>query len=522
MWPIHRHELKKFPPLLAISFLSAFNYFILKNLKDSLVVTAKGSGAEVIAFFKIWGILPAAILMTSAYTFLSRKFSREKVIYLILGTHLVFFGLFGYYLYPLREQLHPHIDSQNLLETLPSFVSFFEGYLNNFLSMIRHWTFTLFYIMAELWGIFGITVLLWGFLNETSSVDIAKRFYGPLGIGTNFSGIISGWISAEFCQNVHNPYLPGKTPWEQSVFILTSIILISGIGILFLYRWIHTHVQSGPRFRIEENSEKPSKKMRLSLRESFMHLLQSPYLIYVDILVLSFNFTNNLVEVLWKSQVKEFVGNDANAFNHYMGKTQMFMGFSATLTSLFLTGNLIRCFGWRASALISPALVFLTSLSFFFFFFYKENAGGTALVFSGMNALMLVALSGAIHQCVSRVCRYSIFDTTKELAFTPLSRDSQKKGKAAIDGVGSRLGKSAGAVLIQTLLFRFDSINSCAPYLGLLILIVTVLWVFAVLALGKRFGKVTLDLSKQGALKLENAQAAIETEKKIPSSQKTG
>ena len=51
-WPIYRSELKKFVPMLLIFFLIAFNYNLLRASKDSLVVTARSSGAEALPFLK--------------------------------------------------------------------------------------------------------------------------------------------------------------------------------------------------------------------------------------------------------------------------------------------------------------------------------------------------------------------------------------------------------------------------------------------------------------------------------------
>ena len=68
-WPIYRWEIKKLIPLFILYALICFNYNILKIGKDSLVITAIGSGAEAIPFLKIWGILPMALLMMFLFDF---------------------------------------------------------------------------------------------------------------------------------------------------------------------------------------------------------------------------------------------------------------------------------------------------------------------------------------------------------------------------------------------------------------------------------------------------------------------
>jgi len=51
-WPIHTFELKKLLPMLFLFFLILFNYTVLRDTKDTLIVTAAGSGAEAIPFLK--------------------------------------------------------------------------------------------------------------------------------------------------------------------------------------------------------------------------------------------------------------------------------------------------------------------------------------------------------------------------------------------------------------------------------------------------------------------------------------
>src|SRR6202035_3811726 len=144
-----------------------FCYSILRNMKDSLVITA--SGAAVIPFIKVWVMLPTAVLLTYFFTRLSNHFSQENVFYIMVTVFLVFFALFAFVLYPLREWLHPTELGLRLKSISP--VGF-----HGLIEMCCNWSFTVFYVMSELWSTTIMTVLFWGFANEITSVTEAKRF----------------------------------------------------------------------------------------------------------------------------------------------------------------------------------------------------------------------------------------------------------------------------------------------------------------------------------------------------------
>ena len=67
-WPVHRSEVKKVLSMLLLLFLLCVSYGILRNLKDTIILTARNSGAEVIPFIKVWGMLPGVFFATWFYT----------------------------------------------------------------------------------------------------------------------------------------------------------------------------------------------------------------------------------------------------------------------------------------------------------------------------------------------------------------------------------------------------------------------------------------------------------------------
>lgn len=487
IWPIHRWELKRFFPLLIIYSLICFNYSILRAAKDALVITAPSSGAEALPFIKVWAILPMAILFTFIFTKLSNRFNIVKVFYSMMGIFLSFFFIFAFVLYPNQDLLHPHDLANNLERILPSG---FKGLITIF----RNWTFTLFYVMSELWGTMIMTVLFWGFANEITSVKDAKRFYAILGVGANVASIFSGQISILLSKGSLNFLFGSINPldsWGHCLKLIITVVVSVGVVITILFRWYNKNVLNNVFSKSNAESTVGSKpKIKMSLRKNFSYLAKSKYLICIAVIVLTYNISMNMIEIVWKDQIKQLYP-DPTRYNVYMGQVLTWMGVISTFVALFIAGNLIRKSGWTFTALVTPTIVLITGVLFFSFILFKDTSLASVGMIMGASPLILSVFFGGLQNCLSRACKYTVFDTTKEMAFIPLSAECKLKGKAAIDGVGSRLGKSGGSVFHQFLLMLFGSVSASTPYIAAILLVVIFAWITATFSLGKRFQKAS-------------------------------
>lgn len=86
---------KKIFPLGFMLFFILFNYTILRDTKDVLVITAPNSGAEIIPFLKTYVNLPASIGFTFAYNALVNKMSPDKAFYVVMTSFISFFAAFA-------------------------------------------------------------------------------------------------------------------------------------------------------------------------------------------------------------------------------------------------------------------------------------------------------------------------------------------------------------------------------------------------------------------------------------------
>jgi len=483
-WPVHGYELKKLVPMLVMFFLVSLNYNILRTAKDALVVTAKASGAEVIPFIKVWVMLPMAVVMAFVFTHLSNRFSRERVFYLMVSGFLLYFILFVGVVYPLHDVFHPHHFADWLQQVLPSGCK-------GLIALIRYWTFISFYVMSELWGATVLFLLFWGFVNEVTRLEEAKRFYGLFGVGANVSGVIAGLTSILLCRVGHQLVLPiGVDAWHRSLILLILLVCLSGLVTMVIFRWMHTSVLTDPRYYSPSGSvsQMTPMKEKMSMRQNFGYLFKSKHLLNITIIVVAYNVVINLVEVVWKHQLRELCPNP-NDYSTYMNMVTTTTGILATMIAFLGTGNLLRRVGWTWTALIAPFTLFVTSILFFGSFFLKGYLSSSPFLLSifGLSPLALTVFFGAVQNSISRSVKYTLFDATTELAFVPLGSEVKLKGKTAIDGVCSRLGKSGGAVIHQGLLLTFSTVTACAPYIAVMLLLVISLWAKATWALGRRF-----------------------------------
>lgn len=478
-WPVHAYELKKLLPMFFLFFFISFNYTILRDTKDTLVVTS--SGAETIPFLKFWGVVPAAVVFMLVYSKLSNLLSKENLFYATIAPFLIFFGLFAVFIYPNREWLHPNASADWLQSVLPAG---FKGLV----SVYRDWTLSLFYILSELWGSVVLSLLFWGFANDITRVGEAKRFYSLFGLGANFALIFSGpaivWVS-----NQHES-LPAATAWQISLNYLMGMVTVAGLAVVGIYWWVNRNVLTDPRFYDPTEEKKAKKaKTKLSLGESFKYLLSSKYILCIATLVIAYGISINLVEVTWKNQLKLQYPN-ANQYSAFMGYFSTVTGFVTILMMLFVGGNLIRRKGWGFAAMITPVVLLITGVAFFAFVLFRDYMMGY-LAALGTSPLMLAVLFGAAQNIMSKSSKYSLFDPTKEMAYIPLDQEAKVKGKAAIDVVGARLGKSGGSFIQQGLLVALGSISAITPYVAIILFFIIGAWLVAVRSLNRQFVAIT-------------------------------
>ena len=220
----------------------------------------------------------------------------------------------------------------------------------------------------------------------------------------------------------------------------------------------------------------------MSLGESFKLLVSSRYLLMIALLVICYGISMNLIETLWKAQVKEQFPTKSG-FNDFMQNLFISTGIF-TMVIILLSKSLVQKFGWFRGAICTPIIMLVTGSGFFAFVFWGGYMSGFAATF-GTTSLMMAIWIGTAQNVFSKGVKYGLFDPTKEMAYIPLDKNSKTRGKAAIDVIGGRLGKAGGGYISSGLMMLFGgaTLAEIAPMLTVFVLAVVLLWIYAVYTL---------------------------------------
>ncbi len=488
IWPIKKSEHAFFIPMALMMMCALYNFASLRSIKDSLIVS--NIGAESISFLKLWLVLPTAVIFTIIYLKVSNIFSLDRVFYIITLCFLLFFLIFSTFLYPNKDFIHPDMARvENLAALYPHF--------KWFIKIWGSWSFALMYIFSELWSVVIINLMFWQFANHVVETENARRFYPLFGLVGNFGLIIAGNAMVYFSDVSGIPtnvvkFAHHVNAGAADISLKLSIfsVIFSGVLMLFLMFYLNTNVVK----KISKKSDIESSTVtKLSFIESVKLIFSSRYIGYLTIIIICYGLAINVLEGPWKAKIRELHPTQQE-YLAFMGHFNIWMGISC-VSFMIIGSNILRIFSWRISALFTPIVIGLTGLAFFIFVIFSNNRIGDILIF---NPLYAAVLAGAAQNILSKSSKYSLFDSTKEMAYIPLSLELRTKGKAAAEVIGAKFGKSLGAVIqssIFTLIPNVD-FSGLTPILLTIFIFVIAIWIVNILLLSGEYEKTIKNQGK--------------------------
>jgi len=478
IFPVHgKQEVTKFLLIGSIKFFVILALTLTRDNKDTMVVTE--CGAEAIAFLKIYGVLPAAALFIALYSKMATILDKKPLFYATCIPFFAFFFLFDTVIYPNRSSIQPSLSTVQSLfgiqESSLSSSSKDSGASVIFSKLFANWTSALFYIIAEVYSSVSVGILFWQYANDVVPVSQAKRFYPLFAQMSGLAPILAGQYVVRYASRAKD--------FGESLHRLTWMVTFSGVMICLFYKWSNDYIEKVAILETRDEGGKESqpqkkkkKKAKMTMVESAKFLASSEYLRLIATLVLGYGLSINFTDIIFKSIVKRQYPDPLD-YQRFMGNFSSVVGLSTCIV-IFLGVHAIRILGWRMGALATPVVMAILAFPYF---------SSILVGLDSPTSLRIAVIFGTIQALLSKTTKYALFDPTTQMAYIPLDEESKVKGKAAIEVLGSRIGKSGGSLIQQGLVLVFGNIINAAPVLVVLYYSVLTWWAYSANRLGSLF-----------------------------------
>jgi AAA family ATP:ADP antiporter len=474
-FPIDKGEMRRFLPVAFLMFCILFNQNILRILKDSIIIAE--ISAEVVSFAKIYCVTPAAAIFLIIYSKMVNILSFEQCYYYLLSFFITFFLIFAFLIYPNVDLFHLSD------ETINSIILSYPN-LKWYIILAGKWSYVLFYVFGELWPNIFYVLLFWQCANSITTTDQAKRFYTLFSLIGNSSVVIVGLLTMHLASK--NSMIKSYFfAWDEKILLTQSLmilVLLSSIVSAFLMKYIAANI-----FIKIDKSEFREKKPSLGLIDSFKYIVKSRYLWLLVICSSAFGLVMNLVESVWRSKIKELY-SDVNSYAEFSGMYILWTGVAIIILTI-VGNNVMRLYGWFVAAVITPIVMIISGSLFFILVVFDQYTLSFLDSITIISPLALAILVGAIQNVVAKGAKYSIWDAATQMLYIPLDVELKTKGKAAVDVISAKTGKSLSA-LIQIILFTVfpaATYDSIAPILMVIFISVCLVWIYSVKEIHKDY-----------------------------------
>lgn len=398
-------------------FLLMFAYYIIKPVRDALILT--GQSAEVKAYM---GAIQAVLLIFVVKAF-SRVASRLPRHLLITWVTLFFIS---------NLVLFYFLDAVGVPMSVMGVVFF-------------------------VWiGIYNLLVpaQFWGFANDLYTEDEGKRLFPLIAYGATLGSLVGSIVSKQLW----------KPLGAYRMMLVTAGLLVVGILLsIFIHkreiRMLAARAATLPA--AEAEVKKKIQEQPLKAGDGFRLVFRSRYLLYIAIVIAIYNFVNQVGEYILGKVLKGIAQKaiaaaaagtldtraleqmEANYIGQYYSGYQFLTNLVAMIVALFLVSRIFRWVGIAGALFIFPILVL----------------GGYGLI-TATAALMVVKWV----KIVENGTDYSLMNATKHALYLITSREEKYKAKAAIDTFFVRGGDFLGGllVLVGTTVLGFKAVENYA------------------------------------------------------------
>jgi len=415
-------------------FLLLASYYLLKTIREPLILASPGGGAEAKSYAAaaMAGLL---IVLVPMYSALASRVSRVRLINLVT----LFF--------------------------IACLVAFFA------LSRSGVSIGVAFFIWV---GIFNLMIIaqLWAFANDVYTVEQGKRLFAIVGFGASLGAIAGSFVTGQLVK-MYGPYpfMLGAAGLLAVCMLLTNVVGAREKRA----RSQDPRPDADPAPAPAGGADKAGEGLRG--RSGFALVFADRYLLLIGVLMLVYNLVNTNGEyILGKTVISLYTAthgaaaagglDEKKVIGEFYGNYFTMVNVLSAIIQAFVVSRVLKWFGVRVALLVLPVVAL---------------AGYGAMAFVPLLALIRTT------KLAENSIDYSLMSTTKNALYLPTSPEAKYKAKQANDTFFVRSGDvvSAGIVFAGTTWLGFQARQFALVNVALILV-----WLVIAVALGRRFQRM--------------------------------
>ena len=438
-----------------------FVWKILHTIKDVLVIPIYG--VEVIPTIKSIGVPFVTFLVFLLYTRLVTLFNRITVYYICVIGFMLWFLLYAFYIDPMYLNITYKFADDSYFKQILYFKY-------NIIFLIENWPLVLFYASCELWGVILMMLFFWQILYQITTFKDAKVEFPMYLIFAQIGVILASGTN----------FIIGEYFNKHSLFVLkwiAIIILFAGIFLCACMKKLQQLYSSDSIngllvYDFDNRLLKKNKTIELNFFQSLKYIFSSKYIFYIVLLIFCFSIASNLSELMWKKQILRYTNNSQQFYLLYQSKIDFLTGIFTGVFSL-ISFFILKKIKWKYAVSIPIISVGII---------------GSVILMPYFLYCAFIVHIGALIRILGRSSTYAFLDPSKELCFISLSENEKSVGKAVVECIGTRFGKSVGNWIQVTLIFMYPTYTlfDFSKFILIIFLFFIFLCLFAILSLERK------------------------------------
>lgn len=472
----------------------SFTYTFLRNFKDRIIFSVLDN-VESKNWLKLFTFLATQFLVTVAQNISSKSnfntaFTKLTMLFgslLLLNTLCM---TFSYYI-QLDELYTDFLFVSNSLSI--------RGlrFLYPFFLILNQWTYSFFYILAEVIGSMMVSFCFMTYVNSNTTENQNRRFVKILYIFSN----ITSFIAAEFYSRWNVAFK--KRSKEDADFYYTifpCIAVAIYVFVLGIKTLLEKELQKNAVASSTSTTKKAgSKKKKIGFSDSIYLMFNSNLLLCMSALSLFYNISSNLLETAGSSGMKasaSYLGHDRSFYSTgYKSLDGKVTSFGTCIIIASPMSFLIDKYGIETFAYVPLAVVAAAVFIQGAFAIINYPATGNECMWP-FSKFVFEKFYPEVESWVStgvqisiKISKYAFFDIVKEALSMKIDPSIRPLFKGVFDGSMAKFGKCAGSIYGIIMAIFIDCFDNryYFPITGAIMLGFCICWHFAIRYLSKSY-----------------------------------